>query len=285
MPPASLYWRSPSFPALHFQDDQTHLPVMLLLHGVTRHGGDWTLLLPELRRHWRVVLLDHLGHGKSDRSAAGYHVVDYAKLTAAFVRDTFHEPIVVVGHSLGAMVALSLAADCADQVSHVVLEDPPFHTMGENISMTPYRDLFIGMQAVARANGGVDRRAQMLAEVTVSTATGPARLGDLRDEQSLRFSAECLSHLDPEVLTCVIAGKWLDGFDYESLWLRVECPALLLQADPTSGGTFTDADLTTALPLMQNLKHVRFEGTGHQIHGTHPKRFVQEVLDFSRSHN
>ncbi|MCA9033328.1 MAG: alpha/beta hydrolase, partial [Planctomycetaceae bacterium] len=92
-------------------------------------------------------------------------------------------------------------------------------------------------------------------------------------------------HLDPEVLTCVIAGKWLDGFDYESLWLRVECPALLLQADPTSGGTFTDADLTTALPLMQNLKHVRFEGTGHQIHGTHPKRFVQEVLDFSRSHN
>lgn len=112
------------------------VPVLVLHYGITRNWRDWELRLPELGCEWRVIAPDHRGHGDSARSPGEYFVADYVPHAAEFMRATFSEPITVLDHSLGAMVAL---------------EDPPFHTMGRDIATTLYLGQFAGMQQAARA--------------------------------------------------------------------------------------------------------------------------------------
>lgn len=267
-------------PALRYIEGLAAGPPLLLLHGVTRHWRDWEPVLPALLRKWHVFALDHRGHGESERTADGYLVADYCRDAAAFVRATFSEPVTVVGHSLGAMVALSLAAECPAHIARIVLEDPPFHTMGRDIGATPYLAQFAGMQATARAHRDVAAIAADLAEIRLPSAQGAVRLGDVRDRASLEFSAECLAAVDPEVLTPLIEARWLDGYDPATLWPRVTCPVLLLQGDPATGGAFTDDDLLAARRALANHQYRRFDGVGHQIHRTCPDEFLAVLRRF-----
>jgi len=282
LPLADRVHRGP--PALHYVESPAAGPVLLLLHGVTRCWRDWASLLPELTQEWQVIALDQCGHGESGRMPGAYRVIDYARCVEAFVQESeFREPLVVFGHSLGAMVALYLAAECPEKIAGVVLEDPPFHTMGKNIGATSYRGQFAGMQEVARRGGAVEAMTDALADIRVPGPNGEVRLGDTRDRASLRFSAECLADVDPEVFDPLVAGTWLEGFDHLALWPRVKCPLLLLQGDPRSGGAMTDEDANLAERTVTSCCRVRFEGVGHQIHRTVPQQICAKLRNWARN--
>jgi pimeloyl-ACP methyl ester carboxylesterase len=257
-------------------------PTLLLLHGVTRCWRDWQPILPELGCEWHVIALDHPGHGESDRIKGGYRVSDYARHVAEFVGASFSAPLVVLGHSLGAMVALHLAAECPELIAGVALEDPPFHTMGRNIAATPYRAQFAGMHEVVRRGGDVEGLTDGLAEIRLPSPQGEVRFGDIRDRAALQFSAECLMEVDPDIFTALVAGQWLDGFDHASLWPRVKCPLLLLQGDARHGGALTDDDADLAERSAKQCRRVRFEGVGHQIHRTSPAHFLAVLRQWAR---
>ena len=268
----------PGPPALHFAEGPAAGPPLLLLHGVTRGWRDWESLLPALTREWHVIALDQRGHGGSGR-AESYRVVDYIADAVRFVREVVAAPVVVMGHSLGAMVAAGVAVELPGLVRGVVLEDPPFHTMGNRIAGTAWEAQFTGMREAARRGGTVDEIADALAAILLPAPGGTVkRLGDLRDRASLRWSAECLTELDPEVLTPIIAGRWLDGFEVAGVLSRIPCPALLLAADPAAGGALTAADAASAPP---SCRRVDFPGVGHQLHRERPEAVLRAVEEFA----
>ena len=269
-------------PALHCVEGPRAGSTLLLLHGVTRCWRDWEPLLPQLTREWHVVAIDHRGHGESARVPGAYTVADYAQHAAEFVRANFEAPLVVFGHSLGAMVALSLAADCPELIAGAVLEDPPFHTMGRDIAATPYRAQFAGMQSVAHRGGDLETMIDGLADIRLPGPNGEVRLGDTRDRASLRFSAQCLAQADPDILTSLIAGAWLDGYNHATLWPRVWCPLLLLQGGARSGGALTDEDADLAERALAQGRRVRFPGVGHQIHRTNPEHVAAVLRQWAR---
>lgn len=258
-------------------------PVLLLLHGVTRCGADWEALFPALAEHWTVVALDQRGHGASPRGDR-YLVTDYIADAVSFVREETAGSVVLFGHSLGAMVAAAVAAELPDRVRGIILEDPPFHTMGNRIPGTAWQAQFLGMRDAARKGGSTEEMAETLAEIRLPSAGGGfKRLGELRDRASLAWSAQCLAQLDPEVLTPVIEGRWLDGYEFPPAHNRISCPALLLQADPGAGGALTDADAETVLETLADCRHLRFPGCGHNLHRDHPEAVLRAVADFADS--
>ncbi len=271
-------------PDLHYVEFPSSQPTLLLLHGAARDGRDWQPLLPELLDRWHVALLDFRGHGASGRVPGSYLVVDYARDAVAFVRGTFSTPIAVMGHSLGAMVALYVAAECAPLVERVVLEDPPFHTMGDRIGSTPYRAQFAGMREVALRGGSLDEVTDALADIRIPTVQGMVRFGEIRDRASLQVSADFLARVDPEMFVPLAAGRWLEGFDHAALWHRVRCPTLLLQGDPSVGGAFTDEDVATARRSLSVCRHRQFAGVGHQIHRTVPAEIADTLREFAKTH-
>jgi pimeloyl-ACP methyl ester carboxylesterase len=256
---------------------------LLLLHGVTRYGEDWQTLMPSLSARWKVIVVDQRGHGESPRGA-DYLVRDYVADAVHLVRHELAMPLVICGHSLGAMVAAAVAVELPQWVRGIVLEDPPFHTMGNRIGGSQWQAQFIGMQEVARRGGSLDEITDRLADIQLPDGNGGyQRLGEVRDRTSLNWSAQCLSRLDSAVLTPVIEGRWLDGYDMQAVFSGIHCPTLLLQADPNAGGALTDTDAEAACNAITACQHVHFAGCGHQLHRDRPAEVLQALDDFANA--
>ncbi|MEP0944037.1 MAG: alpha/beta hydrolase [Rhizobiaceae bacterium] len=96
-------------------------PSMVLIHGVGLRGESWGAMLPHLVPHFEVVVPDLPGHGESPRLAddTELSLCSYTN-TMADLLHQLDRPSIVVGHSLGALIALDLAVKLPDQVSMVV---------------------------------------------------------------------------------------------------------------------------------------------------------------------
>jgi pimeloyl-ACP methyl ester carboxylesterase len=272
--------------SLHYARGPSSGPPLLFLHGVLRCWQDFLPLIPSLAARWHVHALDFRGHGRSSKRPGGYRVVDYVEDASAFLRHGCDEPAVVFGHSLGAMVALAVAAGPeAERCKALILEDPPFETVGRNITATVFLSQFRGMQPLASSGRDVPDIARALAEVSLATpGTGRViRLGDVRDSVSLRFMARCLTRVDPEVFVPLVAGQWLEGYDLDALLSRVRCPVLLLQGDMAAGGMLTDADAGRLESRLPDCTRIKLDGVGHLIHWSQIETTLRLVMAYLES--
>lgn len=260
-------------------------PPLLLLHGVVRRWTDFVPLLPALVPRWHVQAIDARGHGLSGRVPGRYAVSDYVRDVAALLRDEVAEPAVIYGHSLGAMVALGAAAEVPHRVLGVVLEDPPFHTMGARIGSTPYDSQFREMRKIVRPGRGIEDLWRDLRDLPISIPgrAEPVRLGALRDSASLRYSARCLTFLDPGVLEPIVTGRWLDGFDWEAAASGYRGPLLVLQGDEAAGGMLTSGDARRLTELAPQAIVQPYPGVGHLLHWMATEATLRVTLSFLES--
>lgn len=99
-------------------------PVRILaIHGLTGYGGRWETLFREQLPDVAVIAPDLLGHGRSSWDAP-WTIEANAAALAALVEAEGAAPVVAVGHSFGAAIALSLAATRPELVAGLVLLDP-----------------------------------------------------------------------------------------------------------------------------------------------------------------
>lgn len=103
-----------------------HASTLVLLHGFGSSLRWWDAITPLLADRFRVVSMDLLGHGRSAKPAAGYHPSDHARAVAQVIdRLGIGEDITVVGHSMGADVAIALAESSALVRRVVVIGEGP----------------------------------------------------------------------------------------------------------------------------------------------------------------
>lgn len=106
---------------------------VVLLHGVAARGK---MLMPLARAlppdKYRVIVPDLLGCGDSPKPQwMQYTVEDHAKaVIKALKKHKVHGPAIVMGHSMGCLVAAHLAAERPDLVKRLVLYEPPL--LGEH---------------------------------------------------------------------------------------------------------------------------------------------------------
>lgn len=93
---------------------------LLLLHGYTDSSRSWSLMVPHLQ-HYRLLIPDQRGHGGSDAPECCYGLSQLADDARLFLDALNIRQAAVAGHSLGSMVAISLAADHPERVSRLVL--------------------------------------------------------------------------------------------------------------------------------------------------------------------
>ncbi len=83
-------------------------PVMVLIHGVGLRSESWNQIVPHLEKHFSLVLLDLPGHGSSPRFDQQPNLNDYTNRISE-VLAKLDEPAIVVGHSMGALIAMDIA--------------------------------------------------------------------------------------------------------------------------------------------------------------------------------
>ena len=100
-------------------------PVLLLVHGGTASRRAWDLVTPALRASHRVVAVDLRGHGQSPAPDLGYSALQLSADLDRVIAELELGQVTVVGHSLGGMAAILLAAHRRDVVNRLVLINAP----------------------------------------------------------------------------------------------------------------------------------------------------------------
>ena len=94
--------------ATHFLLEGEGRP-LVLVHGVGACIGNWDDVAHRLRPHFRVLRYDLRGHGASGKVAGPYSLPMLADDLAALLDHLGLDRVAVAGHSLGGMIAQSLA--------------------------------------------------------------------------------------------------------------------------------------------------------------------------------
>ncbi len=100
---------------------------VLLLHGIAANGNFWQPLVRELASsQYTLIVPDLLGHGASPKPEyITYSTSDQAEAVRALLRRLRITNAIVVGHSMGALVATRLTTQYRGIVSRLLLYEPP----------------------------------------------------------------------------------------------------------------------------------------------------------------
>lgn len=102
---------------------------VLLIHGLGGTGASWGEVVEKLPDDVRVVTIDLLGCGESPSPEwAVYNAKTQARsVLATIIKLRITSPVIIVGHSLGSLVAIEIARRYSMLVSSLVLVSPPLY--------------------------------------------------------------------------------------------------------------------------------------------------------------
>lgn len=227
---------------------------LLLLHGIGSSGATWWRARRDLGDlGLDVRTLDLPGHGGRPAPQG----VRLADLVEAIRADQDARPVdLVVGHSLGAVVALELARQAPDLVGSVLLEDPP------SLQERPLREVAGGVvpEAVAARRDPAAFEAALLEEHPEWA---------LLDARAVSRGRRALDMGAAEAL--LDAERW----DLPALVAACPVPVHLLAATPPDSA-LADPDRAELLGLLAGRATV--VESGHAVHRDRPALWLWAVL-------
>ena len=89
---------------------------IVFLHPFTTNHNIWTFQNIPFARDYRTIAVDHRGHGLSDKPASGYSIAEMAADVVAILDDAGIDKAVLVGNSIGGMIAMQASLDAPERV-------------------------------------------------------------------------------------------------------------------------------------------------------------------------
>ncbi len=232
---------------------------LVMLHGGAWRWQEYLSLIPSLGQRWRVYALDLRGNGRSGWVPGKYRLEDFVEDDAEFV-SRLHAPAVLVGHSIGGVIALMVAARCPDKSKALIIEDSPLTLENYKRIIDSSRDMF-GLWLRLRQS------AQSEQALSLALAEAYKDYSGITSGWIL-FFAGCLWQLDPTFFTVLLHDfeSFTKGYDYKQILAKIDCPVLFLRGEPKLGAVMTDDEISW---LRQNFSNVQFapiDGVGHLLH-------------------
>jgi pimeloyl-ACP methyl ester carboxylesterase len=126
-------------------------PAIVLIHGWSCDANYWSSQLDALKAKYTTVTVNLAGHGASGRNRTDWSMANYGEDVAAVVRQLQNSRVVLVGHSMGAPVAMEAARRIGDRVVGIVAVDslksigqPPISAAEIEMRLKSFRADFIG---------------------------------------------------------------------------------------------------------------------------------------------
>ncbi len=270
---------------LNYAEGPANGPPLVLVHGLGRRWQVFLPLIPALSMRWHIFAPDLRGHGKSGRLSRGYRGTQYSDDIIGFLRERVMAPAIILGHSLGGMVGMWVAAHQQELVRALILGDNMI--VAERIPSPMYVALFSGLRDLARKGGSVEEIATGIGRIELPLA-GLGESVFIRnlpgnDEAYLLSWARCVAQADPDTYDMAVDGSALEGWNGETVLRGITCPTLLLQASRELGGLMTDADVALATRILPHHTHVKFRALGHALFIQQPEPVLRAVTNFLES--
>jgi 3-oxoadipate enol-lactonase len=240
-------------------------PTLMLLHGWTASSAlNWFTAYESLAAHFRVLAVDHRGHGFGLRTPEPFRLADCADDVAALADVLEIEHLISVGYSMGGPIAQLLWHRYPDLVEGLVLCATSRNFIGRSPAERAWAGGIEGLAWAARATPGVVRRR--IAERVLQGRVESTEVG-LWARQELRRN-------DPRVLA--EAGRALARYSSREWIGDVDVPTAVV---------ITERDLVVAPRRQHNLAAAIPGAVGYPVPTGHdgcvstPELFVPVLLD------
>lgn len=235
----------------------------LLLHGLAGRGTNWRDTALWLRQYYHVIALDQRGHGYSDQALDDYSVEAYVNDAIAFIEQQALGPVLLIGHSMGAMNTFLVAAQRPDLVRRIiVIEGLPGISAETQGQIQRFFDSwplpFPTLAAALEYFGGY----------TLASAAWVEVLTEHEDGYWPQFRVEDMVR--------TVAGPR----DFWQEWKRVQCPVLLVGGDKSY---MDQEDFRAMARSNQHARYVQIAGAGHDVHLEQPELWRQVAEPFVTS--
>lgn len=253
-------------PQLVTSSDQVHIeyrvygkgePAVVLVHGWSCDANYWTAQIEALKAHHTTVLVNLAGHGASGRNRTDWSMENYGEDVAAVVRQLSEKQVILVGHSMGAPVALEATRRIGDRVIGIIAVDalksvgiPPMSKRELEMRIAPFRKDFIG------------HTREFVTKNFFSEGADPLFIRKIADDMSLS---------PPEVAIPSIES--LSKMDFKSVLPDIHVPVVAINSD--LGEATDEARIAKQLP---GFKAIVLEHTGHFLMMETPERFNPVLL-------
>ena len=171
-------------------DDSSDAGSVILIHGGAAHSRWWDHIAPLLDAGRQVIAFDLSGHGDSD-ARDSYDLATWAAEALAIARLSSSSKPIIVGHSLGGVVALTAAMADGGELGGIIIIDSPL------VNFTPEEDA-----AADRMAFGPHRPYPTRDAVT-------ARFRPIPQQQTLDYVASYIAGASVRE----VAGGWTWKFD------------------------------------------------------------------------
>jgi pimeloyl-ACP methyl ester carboxylesterase len=254
---------------MHYLEAGRGEPV-ILLHGSGGEGARWMPQIKALSSDFRVIAIDHIGFGQSDKPLTVYHSGVFAGFLAGFMKAIGVPRATLIGQSMGAGVALDLAVHHPDMVQRLVLVDGG----GFRSPSDPPRPTVPDWHARQIANAGtLEESREYLEKLYYDHKFVTDDLVEHNLILRLRsgYTAESMQ---------TAAERGLGGVT-EAQVRAITAPTLLIWGanDPLS--SLASADKLNA--AIKGSRKVVFDKAGHYPFLEHAEKFNSLVMDFLKS--
>jgi pimeloyl-ACP methyl ester carboxylesterase len=256
---------------------------VVLLHGFPQTWWEWRRAIPDLvNASFRVVAPDYRGAGNSFRPQGGYDKRTMAGDIRLLLRQhlRIEQPVMLVGHDIGLMVAYAYAQAYRDEVSHLVVMDAPL----------PGTGMFDRLRADPRVWHFAFHGARDVREMLVAG----------RERQYLQaffnvriFDTSAISEDDLDIYTSAYTapGAMRAGFELYRAFDRdaddnrealKRNGKLTIPVLAVGGATSTSGPLVEAMmhEVADNVTGLRISGAAHWIAEENPAAFTAGLLEF-----
>ena len=266
----------------------SYTKTVVLLHGKNFNGYYWKNLIPVLEKNnYRVIVPDQPGWGKSDKPDLHYSFHLLAHCTSVLLDSLKANKVIVLGHSMGGMLAARFAMQYPERVEKLVLENP--------IGLEDYKR-FVPWQPLEKLFAS-EKKATYESYKQYQRSYYPTWRDEY--EQYVRAQAEALESADFEKIA------WVNALTYQMIyeqpvcyeWNRIAAPVLLIigQLDRTVVGKALLSEEQKkrfgqypqlgkkTLQQLRNGRIVEMPGVGHIPHIQEPRQFEAHLLQFLKS--
>jgi len=257
--PNEYFFNANGIELSYFETGTSSAEPLVMLHGGAWCWQEYLSLIPGLSQKWHVYALDLRGNGRSMWVPDTYRLQDFVDDNAQFLAH-LNKPAILVGHSIGGVIALMLAAQCPEKVKALVIEDAP-------LTLENYRKLIDASRDMFGLWLNLKRSAQSEHELSQALADAYKDHPGLTNTW-IRFFAGCLWQLDPTFFNALLNDfdGFTAGYDYKRILAKIDCPVLFLRGETGRGAVMTDEEISWLKNHCANVQFAPIEGVGHLLH-------------------
>jgi len=237
---------------------------VLCIHGITANCRCWDVLAKALRGDYRILAMDLRGRGLSEKPPTGYSIETHCNDIRALLGNLGLKQAVLMGHSLGAFIAIVFAATYPEMVDRLVLVDG-----GGKLSEEQMNKVFAGIKPSLDRLGKVfpsfETYLDMMKQAPFLKEWSEALDVYYRYEVEDVEGGGIRTRIRPEHITEEAIN--LRKVDVGAFYSKLSCPVLILRAPE---GLLADDDILLPQEVLErmlreipNARSFEVEGTNH----------------------